>query len=394
MYAACADAVGGRVVPVPPRAGLLVPARRHPCGHHAATRGSCTCEPEQPDAAWPSRARTSRRVARAAAGRRAAVPRRGLRGVRARHLPGRAGRRCPNVVVGRTFAKAYGLAARARRVRGRAARRDAAAAAGACRPYSVNVFAVDGDVAALEDATTSTGTARRWPRRASSIYAPASGSDSVLAERGELRAGPRRRRRRGGWCARWPRAASSSAIVRAQPGCAGCVRITAGVVEHTERVRGGDGGGAMRRAVIERKTRGDADPRSPRHRGQGPRTGVHRHPVPRPHAGAGRAPRRVRPRSTRAATSTWTSTTRSRTWASRSARPCRGARHRRGINRAGYFVMPMDETLAVAAIDLGGPAARRGVARRARAAAWATSRPSSCTTSSRASRSARAATCT
>ena len=28
--------------------------------------------------------------------------------------------------------------------------------------------------------------------------------------------------------------------------------------------------------------------------------------------------------------------------------------NRRGINRAGYFVMPMDEALAVAAIDLGG----------------------------------------
>lgn len=27
---------------------------------------------------------------------------------------------------------------------------------------------------------------------------------------------------------------------------------------------------------------------------------------------------------------------------------------RRGLNRAGYFVMPMDETLAVAAVDLGG----------------------------------------
>jgi imidazoleglycerol-phosphate dehydratase len=27
---------------------------------------------------------------------------------------------------------------------------------------------------------------------------------------------------------------------------------------------------------------------------------------------------------------------------------------RRGINRAGYFLMPMDETLAMAAIDLGG----------------------------------------
>ena len=29
---------------------------------------------------------------------------------------------------------------------------------------------------------------------------------------------------------------------------------------------------------------------------------------------------------------------------------------RRGVNRAGYFVMPMDETLAVAAVDLGGRA--------------------------------------
>jgi len=28
--------------------------------------------------------------------------------------------------------------------------------------------------------------------------------------------------------------------------------------------------------------------------------------------------------------------------------------NRRGINRAGYFVMPMDETLAVSAVDLGG----------------------------------------
>lgn len=30
--------------------------------------------------------------------------------------------------------------------------------------------------------------------------------------------------------------------------------------------------------------------------------------------------------------------------------------NRKGINRAGYFIMPMDETLAVAAVDLGGRA--------------------------------------
>ncbi len=34
----------------------------------------------------------------------------------------------------------------------------------------------------------------------------------------------------------------------------------------------------------------------------------------------------------------------------------RALRSRRGIRRAGYFVMPMDETLGVAAVDLGGRA--------------------------------------
>ena len=43
------------------------------------------------------------------------------------------------------------------------------------------------------------------------------------------------------------------------PGCAGCVRITAGVVEHTRRLRRGARGGPVRRAVIDRQDDRDAD---------------------------------------------------------------------------------------------------------------------------------------
>ena len=68
--------------------------------------------------------------------------------------------------------------------------------------------------------------------------------------------------------------------------------------------------------------------------------------------------------------------------------------NRRGINRAGYFVMPMDETLGVAAIDLGGrihavdrTCAEGGQGRRPADGAGAA-------TSSTASRRAPAPTCT
>ena len=58
---------------------------------------------------------------------------------------------------------------------------------------------------------------------------------------------------------------------------------------------------------------------------------------------------------------------------------------RKGINRAGYFVMPMDETLAVVAIDLERPAARRRRSEGARAHGRRPADASWCTTSSTAS---------
>ena len=67
---------------------------------------------------------------------------------------------------------------------------------------------------------------------------------------------------------------------------------------------------------------------------------------------------------------------------------------RRGINRAGYFVMPMDETLAVAAIDLGGRPHTVVDLKVTLPRASAICRPSSCTTSSKGSPSAPARTCT
>ena len=79
------------------------------------------------------------------------------------------------------------------------------------------------------------------------------------------------------------------------PGCAGCARITTGVVEHTRALRRQ----RSRRSCAARRSQpghdGDVDRAAARARRPRPLRGQHRHPVLRSHAGAGHAPRRVRP---------------------------------------------------------------------------------------------------
>ena len=174
-------------------------------------------------------------------------------------------------------------------------------------------------------------------------------------------------------------------------GCEGCIRITAGIVEHTQALHRSNRGGAVRRALIERDTtetsiRPEADARRARTLRRS-----HRHPVPRSHAGARRATRRVRPHASRPTGDLDVDqhhTVEDRRYRAR-ARRCRPrSATRRGINRAGYFVMPMDETLAVAAIDLGGRIARGRRPEAAGEAVSATCRRSWSTISSTASRRA------
>jgi histidinol-phosphate aminotransferase len=232
MYAACADAAGGRVVQVSPRAGLAFPLDETLAAITPATRLVFLTSPNNPTGL--------------------AVPDEAVPAIAAR-LPAEAllfldeayadfARRSflddlsslPNLLVGRTFAKAHGLAAvragvvlaappvidRLRRV---------------VPPYSVNVFAVAALLAAVEDRAHLDWYREQVRRSRDRIYALCdrlgltcwrSEANFVLIRVGE----------------------SASDVVAAmaargvfirdrsgEPGCAGCVRVSAGVVDHTER---------------------------------------------------------------------------------------------------------------------------------------------------------------
>ena len=232
MYAVCAGAVGGRVVEVAPRADLRFPLEGVLRAIRRATRLVFVTSPNNPTGMRVDLEDIARISDALPPGARVFVD-------EAYHdfcgdtaVPLLADR--PNVIVGRTFAKGHGLAAlRAGAVVARPE------TVGPLRrvvpPYSLNICAVAGLRAALKDVEHLQWYTQQVRESREMIYALGrrlglpfweSGANFVLVRVGDRAA------------ELVARLAERGIFVRdrtGDPGCAGCVRITAGVVEHTAR---------------------------------------------------------------------------------------------------------------------------------------------------------------
>ena len=205
----------------------------------------------------------------------------------------------PNLVVGRTFAKAFGLAGlRVGALVGTV--ETLAPIRRAILPYTLNAYAAAALPAALgdreyfewylaevrESKTLLYERARaRWAcgsGRATAISSLAFFGDDLGA----------RDRRRGEPRHQHPRSVRRSRLCGLRPDHRRCGR------PHPPADRGARGG-AVRRAVINRITTETQIALTLAHRRQGTVRHLDRHPVLRPHAGAGHPPRRLRPEAAR-----------------------------------------------------------------------------------------------
>jgi histidinol-phosphate aminotransferase len=230
MYAACVDAVGGKAVTVPPGPGLAFPRAAVLQAVRDATRLVYLCSPGNPSGRAIAGADISAVSAALPPGALLFLDEAYADFGRGSFLPWLAA--CRNVVVGRTFAKAYGLAAL--RIGCVIAHPEALSIVRrAIPPYSLNVCAIAALGAAIGD------------RRHHDWYCAQVSESRQLIYDACSRLG----------LSYWPSEAnfvlvhvgrSATALVEAlarrrifirdrsdEPGCAGAVRITAGVVEHT-----------------------------------------------------------------------------------------------------------------------------------------------------------------
>jgi histidinol-phosphate aminotransferase len=252
MYADCTEATGGRVVSVPPLPDFEFPLAATLAAITPNTRLVFLTSPGNPTGLL--------------------VPREALRAVATRVPPGALVvldeayadfteqhfldelPRWPNVVIGRTFAKSYGLAAV--RIGAMIGAPDVIACLRrSLPPYSINVVAATVLAAALEDKAHVAWYREQVARSRELLYAACnriglrywrSEANFVL-----VRVGSHPGSHAGGEDLDGDSEAAAAAKAKAvadrlaakkifvrdrsnQPGCAGCVRITTGVVEHTQ----------------------------------------------------------------------------------------------------------------------------------------------------------------
>jgi histidinol-phosphate aminotransferase len=232
MYAACTDAAGGRVRAVPPQPDFAFPVDDVLDAVSAATRLVFLTNPNNPTGRPVPRTAILRVLERAPSGAYVFLDEAYAEFAGDTFV--RDVRHHPKAIVGRTFAKAFGLAG----LRAGALIGHPDTLAGLrpiIPPYSLNVVASTALVAAVEDRAyvswylaeveASKRALYEALERLNLAYWP-SAANFVLVRIGD-RAG-----------ALVARLAERRVFVRdrsAQPGCAGCVRITTGVLEHTRR---------------------------------------------------------------------------------------------------------------------------------------------------------------
>ena len=233
MYAACADVAGGRVVAVPQGSGFEFPTERILDAITARTRLIFITDPNNPTGL--SVLRASMLAIAGAAPAATVLVDEAYVDFRGGSLVGDAALAShPNIVIGRTFAKAQGLAA----MRIGALTGPAATLAPIRRvvpPYSVNGAAAVALPVALRDRAHIDAYVAQVRQSKTLLYGVLdrygiqywrSDANFVLARFGD--AAPRIDGRL--------RAAGIFVRDRSKdPGCAGCLRITTGIVAHTER---------------------------------------------------------------------------------------------------------------------------------------------------------------
>jgi histidinol-phosphate aminotransferase len=231
MYAACADAVGGTVVQVPQGPDFTFPEDRVLAAIGSRTRLVWLTNPNNPTGQVIPR-EMLRRVARSAAHALVVVDEAYADFSGETLIGDPEAARLPNLIVGRTFAKAHGLAGlRAGALIG--APETLAPLRGIVAPYTINAATAIALPVALEDTEHYDSYCAQVRESKALLYAALdrlrvqywpSGANFVLV-------------RLGSDSARIIRELTAREIfVRdrsADPGCAGCIRVTTGLVEHT-----------------------------------------------------------------------------------------------------------------------------------------------------------------